>query len=666
MGKEVAIALAGDLCQCRLIGTIVMEQRRRRMSLLEVSGLSKAYGIQNVFSDISFQIRRGDKVGLIGPNGVGKTTLVRCLLGFETADSGHVSLTAGERIGYVEQDTALGDQTLYDELVGAYSDVLAWQVDMRRLEVAIAGEKNQERLAKLMKEYSGAVERFERGGGYEIENTVRRVAFGLGFGAEDLKRQTGEFSGGQKTRICLARALIRQPDFLFLDEPTNHLDLGMVEWLEEFLLSYSGAVLVISHDRYFLDKVVRRILAIENGTIADYDDNYSGYLEKKAEKLAAQQKAYDKQQSYIAKTEAYIDRYRAGIKSKQARGRQSQLNRLERLSHPEELDGFDFFVFNPPAECAQRVAELAAVTAGYGGPAVLADVSMLIRHGDGVALVGPNGAGKTTLLKLLTGELSPGSGKVKLGSRVRLGYFSQEHETLTDSNSVLEEVVREFAFSEERARHYLGAFLFRGDDVYKLVGDLSGGEKARLALLKLMLTGANFLILDEPTNHLDIAAREAVEEALMNFPGTFLTVSHDRYFLDKVANRVVELSGGQLVEYAGNYSYYRDKKASLLKAAAQAASQAGAQQKKQGGGQGQTAQVKRSGWRKPDTAQQVKKLEAEISSLEQELTGLEVRLNDPASHADTSLSRELADTYAARQAELDEKYTDWLALTAQE
>ena len=637
------------------------------MSLLEVRGLSKAYGIQTVFSDINFQVRRGEKVGLIGPNGVGKTTLVRCLLGFEKPDSGHVALTPGERIGYVEQDTGLGDNTLYEELVGAFGDVLGWQQDMRRLEAAIASEKAADKLEKCMKEYAQAVERFERGGGYEVENSVRRVAFGLGFTTEDLTRRTNEFSGGQKTRICLARALIRQPDFLFLDEPTNHLDLGMVEWLEEFLTGYSGAVLVISHDRYFLDTVAERILAIENGSIADYSGNYSEYLAKKTEKLAAQEKAYGKQQAFIAKTEEYIDRYRAGIKSKQARGRQSQLSRLARLAQPEDMKGFDFFTFNPPAECAERVAELGEVVAGYGDKTVLDKVSLLVRRCDGVALVGPNGAGKTTLLKLLTGDITANYGKVKLGSRVRLGYFAQEHETLTDSNSVLDEVMREFAFSEERTRHYLGAFLFRGEDVYKLVGDLSGGEKARLALLKLMLAGANFLILDEPTNHLDIAAREAVEEAIMNFPGTFLTVSHDRYFLDKVANRMVELDGGQLTEYAGNYSYYHEKKAAAAKTAAQASSQAAAAEKKQKGKLEKPAQTQGTGkganWRKPDTVKLAKKLEEEIAMLEHDLAALEVRLNDPASHADAILSRELSDEYAARQAELDEKYGVWLEMT---
>ena len=322
-------------------------------------------------------------------------------------------------------------------------------------------------------------------------------------------------------------------------------------------------------------------------------------------------------------------------------------------------------MFNPPAECAERVAELGEVAAGYGDKTVLNNISLLVRRGDGVALVGPNGAGKTTLLKLLTGDITANSGKVKLGSRVKLGYFAQEHETLTDSNSVMDELMREFAFSEERSRHYLGAFLFRGDDVYKQVGDLSGGEKARLALLKLMLTGANFLILDEPTNHLDIAAREAVEEAIMNFPGTFLTVSHDRYFLDKVANRVVELESGRLTEYAGNYSYYRDKKVAVAKEAAEAAAQSAIAAKKQSGSQDKMAQSssKSASWRKPDTAKQAKKLEEEIAMLERKLTALEVKLNDPASHEDAELSRELAAEYAACQAKLDEKYGIWLELT---
>ena len=532
------------------------------MAILQLAGLTKAYGPETVFSDISFELRRGEKVGLIGGNGAGKTTLLRCILGEESADTGQISLSVGATTGYVDQNTGAWRQdateaaTLYDELCVAYRDVIDWQQEMRRLEMVIATEQQPELLAAAMAAYAAVTARFEGAGGYEYESNVRRVAYGLGFSTADLERHPDEFSGGQKTRIGLARALIRRPDFLFLDEPTNHLDIEMVEWLEDFLREYPGGVLIISHDRYFLDSVAERILELEAGRVDDYRGGYTDYLQQKAERREAQNRAVAKQQAYIARTEEYIRTYKAGIKSRQARGRQSILSRLERLAAPKETAGFDFFTFNPPGECAERVAEAVAVTAGYGQDAILRDLSLLVRQGEGVALVGANGAGKTTLLRLFTGELTPTSGKIKLGSRVKLGYFAQEHEGLQPGNRVLDEIMHEYAFSEERSRHYLGAFLFRGDDVFKIIRDLSGGEKARLALLKLMLTGANFLVLDEPTNHLDIDAREAVEEAIMNFPGTFLTVSHDRYFLDKVANRVVDLRDGALIEYPGNYSYY--------------------------------------------------------------------------------------------------------------
>lgn len=599
-------------------------------------------------------MRRGEKVGLIGANGTGKTTLLRCLMGCEQSDSGEIVLPAGETVGYVEQEAGKGNGTLYDELCSAYGDILKWQEKMRHLEQAIAAERDEEAQAALMREYADAVDRFERGGGYEYESNIRRVAFGLGFTDSDFGRELGTFSGGQKTRICLARALIRQPDFLFLDEPTNHLDIDMVEWLEEFLAGYPGGVLVISHDRYFLDKVTDRILELENGTLKAYTGNYSRYLQQKEEQTAALNRAFEKQQVFIAKTQAFIDRYRAGVKSKQARGREKRLARMERIVLPPESSRFDFFAFNPPGECAERVAELDKATAAYGERVIFENISLLIRRGDGVALVGPNGAGKTTLLKLLTGDLEAAGGTVKIGSRVKIGYFSQEHEGLNSRNRVLDEIMQEYGLSEERSRHYLGAFLFQGDDVFKVIGDLSGGEKARLAMLKLMLTGANFLILDEPTNHLDIPAKEAVEEAIMSFPGTFLTVSHDRYFLDKVANCIVELADGKLVEYNGNYSYYRDKKAAEQKAAAAAkTAEKPAENKK-------PAQQRRQ--HKQNTERLLKKLELEIAALERAIAEIEERLNDPASHADPAASRELAAEYERLQQELETRYDEWMQL----
>lgn len=628
------------------------------MGILRATDLTKSFGIETVFSGISFELRRGDKLGLIGANGAGKSTLMRCMLGLEAVDSGRVGIPEGETIGYVEQDASLGQGTLYDELSAAWQDVMQWQHDMARLEKEIAQEKDHVRQQVLIKQYGRITEKFERGGGYEYENIIRRVASGLGFTGGDLDRPISAFSGGQKTRISLAKALARRPDFLFLDEPTNHLDISMVEWLEEYLKDYSGGVLIISHDRYFLDQVATGILELEQHRIDEYRGNYTRYLVQKAERVASHTAAYEKQQEYIAKTEAYIDRFRAGIKSKQARGRQSQLSRLERLAAPVQADTLTFS-FAALSECADRVAELEKVTAGYGDTTVFANLSLLIRKAEGVALIGPNGAGKTTLLKLLTGDLAPKAGRVKLGSRVKVGYFAQEHENLNSASRMLDEIMADFGLGEERARTLLGSFLFSGDDVYKVIGTLSGGEKARLALLKLMMTGANFLILDEPTNHLDIPAKEAVEEAILAFPGTFLTVSHDRYFLDKVADRVIELSEGKLADYVGNYSYYRDKKAANpVKAPAKAEKPAA-----------KAAENTSSGTAKPrkvDNTRLIEKLELEITELEIMVKVAERQLNDPASHADLEASRALAEEYAATKEKLSSKYDKWLELTSQE
>ncbi|WP_312562868.1 ABC-F family ATP-binding cassette domain-containing protein [Anaerospora sp.] len=626
------------------------------MGILRATDLTKSFGIETVFSGISFELRRGDKLGLIGANGAGKSTLMRCMLGLEAVDSGRVGIPEGETIGYVEQDASLGQGTLYDELSAAWQDVMQWQRDMARLEKEIAQEKDHERQQVLIKQYGRITEKFERGGGYEYENIIRRVASGLGFTGGDLDRPISAFSGGQKTRISLAKALARRPDFLFLDEPTNHLDISMVEWLEEYLKDYSGGVLIISHDRYFLDQVATGILELEQHRIDEYRGNYTRYLVQKAERVASHTAAYEKQQEYIAKTEAYIDRFRAGIKSKQARGRQSQLSRLERLAAPVQADTLTFS-FAALSECADRVAELEKVTAGYGDTTVFANLSLLIRKAEGVALIGPNGAGKTTLLKLLTGDLAPKAGKVKLGSRVKVGYFAQEHENLNSANRMLDEIMADFGLGEERARTLLGSFLFSGDDVYKVIGALSGGEKARLALLKLMMTGANFLILDEPTNHLDIPAKEAVEEAILAFPGTFLTVSHDRYFLDKVADRVIELSEGNLADYVGNYSYYRDKiAANPVKAPVKAEKPAAKAADNTG-----TAKP-----RKVDNTRLIEKLELEITELEIMVKVAERQLNDPASHADLEASRALAEEYAATKEKLSSKYDKWLELTSEE
>ncbi len=644
------------------------------MGTLKVNGLSKSFGIDELFRDVRFEVARGDKVGFVGPNGAGKTTLMRCLMGQEEYDGGSIQLDPADTIGYVEQQAEFLGRTLYDELEDGFRDVLELGRKKEELEKTIGETHDQE----MIEAYGRVADRFEQLGGYEYESRIRKIAYGLGFSEEDFKKNVDHFSGGQRTRISLAKALLREPDFLFLDEPTNHLDIGMIEWLEKFLQDYPGGVLIISHDRFFLDRVATRILEIENKAVTSYEGNYTYYMKVKADRRAALKSAYEKQQEHIKKTEEYIRRYKAGIKSKQARGRQSQLNRLERIVLPPESATFNYFALNAPPECAQRVLELEDVSFSFGKHKIFEDVELLIRKGDGVALVGPNGAGKTTLLRLIVGELESPTGEIRVGSRVKIGYFSQQHEGLNPENTVLDEITYEFGLSEEQARSYLGAFLFRGDDVFRRIGELSGGEQSRVAFLKLMLTGANFLILDEPTNHLDIPAKEAVEEALMAYPGTFLAVSHDRYFLDKVANCTIELADGKLTEYEGNYSYYRMKKAVMeeeaketlenqTKSNATSSNQSNpaAEAKKTESEESKEKALKGAirSMSESKRAEMIQRCEAEIAMAEAELKGLEYQMNDPALQSDPEKSLAIAEEYAAKEKEIEERYEKWERLT---
>ena len=636
------------------------------MGSLKVIGLEKSYGIRTLFSNVNFEVMHGDKIGLVGANGSGKTTLMRILLGREESDGGRVVMDFADTVGYVEQQADFSGDTLYDELRGAFSDIIALGDEKGRMEQHIASGRAD---AAEMAAYGNLVTWFEAMDGYDFESRIRRVAFGLGFSEADLMKDVRHFSGGQTTRICLAKALLREPDFLFLDEPTNHLDIGMIEWLEKFLQSYRGGVLLISHDRYFLDRIATRILELDHAEIAAYTGNYTHYMRVKNERRAALQNAYKKQQEHIRKTEEYISRYKAGIKAKQARGRQSQLNRLDRIVLPPEAARFKYFSFTPPAECAQRVAELEDITFSYpGGRRVLDNISLLIRKGDGVALIGENGVGKTTLLQILTGELEA-SGRVKIGSRVKIGYFSQQHEGLDPSKSILDEICYTYGLDEETARSYLGAFLFHGDDVLRLIGALSGGEQARVAFLKLMLTGANFLVLDEPTNHLDIPAREAVEEALMAFPGTFIAVSHDRYFLDKTANCTLELKDGKLTEYLGSYGYYLMKKAAEEEESQRAEKSTGnrispAEREKAPAEKASSAKQTAHSALSPGRRQEmIERTEAEIAMAEAELKGLEYEMNLSETQEDPEQSRAIAEAYAEKEREIMQRYEKWEQLT---
>ncbi len=529
------------------------------MAVLKINGLSKSFGIKTVFENVSFDVRSGERIGLVGANGAGKTTLLKCIMGAEEYDKGSVKASNGSIIGYLRQDFNYTSHTIREEMEEAWKDVLHYKNKMEELSKALESHQDDE---ALVNQYGKVEERFEFLGGYDYESTTRKILTGLGFADADWDRDIHSFSGGQKVRINLAAAFVRHPDFLLLDEPTNHLDMNMLEWLEDYLRSYKGGILMISHDRYFLDAAATGIIDLENHHIRSFRGGYSRYMETKTNQDKAYEKAYNKQQEHIKETEEYIRRYKAGIKAKQARGRQSQLNRLERLEKPVHQATLRFH-FDPPQECAEKVLDILRAEASYPGHVIFKNLNFHIKKGEVVGLIGPNGAGKTTLLKLITGEKKPVDGIIQLGNNVKIGYYSQEQESLHPELSVLDEVRDTFNFGEKEARNILGMFLFRGDDVFKQVAMLSGGEKARLSLLCLFLEKPNFLILDEPTNHLDIPTREIMESAIEAFGGTCLVVSHDRYFLDKVTTRIVEMEHGKLTEYLGNYSYYKEKKKDL-------------------------------------------------------------------------------------------------------
>ena len=622
------------------------------MERIRMIGLGKSFGVRQVFSNVSFEIKEGDRIALVGPNGAGKSTLLKCILGIEGLDEGQVVMSPVASIGYLQQDVNLGDASLAEEIETAWEDVHALENKLQELtaylETHEASKSDLQRLDYLQN-------RLEWLGGYDYEQKTKRIVYGLGFTDEDLYKPANAFSGGQKTRINLAKALVRSPDFLFLDEPTNHLDMDMLEWLEGYLSSYRGGILIVSHDRYFMDRIVTGVVELDHHKATTYRGNYSRYVAQREERLKADTIAYEKQQEYIKKTEEYIDKYRAGIKSKMARGRQSQLNRLERLEAPETSHSLDF-KFPPAAMSADKVLVLDHVSIGYKtDDPIINDVFMVVRRGESVALIGPNGAGKSTMVKAIVGELFPTDGHIDIGNRVQVGYFSQEHEELHDRWQVVDEIINNYNFTEEKARNVLGSFLFKGDDVFKLVGDLSGGERARLALLKLFLQGDNFLILDEPTNHLDVPTREIVERALQQFGGTCFIISHDRYFLDQVSTRTLVLENKGITEYLGNYSYYKEK---LKEQNDIAALTEHVEEVPKDKAKTETKVVSLNDESKPKpntymVKKQLAEVEEEIARLEATMKMYEVQLANPVVQQDleemANISKQLSDTESSLQ-----------------
>jgi ATP-binding cassette subfamily F protein 3 len=632
------------------------------MIVLSCNNVSKAYMVENIIENISFTVNDNEKVGLIGLNGAGKTTLFNILTENLEPDSGEIYVAKGKKLGYLKQNTIIeSNMSIMDEMLLIFDDVIKLEEKLHELSHKIssfAEEKGSAELEALMNIYSELSEQFVEADGYSFRSIIKGVLKGLGFSEDEFDKPINILSGGQKSRVMLAQLLLKKADILLLDEPTNHLDIEAISWLEKYIKNFKGAVIIISHDRYFLDNTVNRIFLMENKSLKSFNGNYTEFVKKRKIELEQAMKQYDEYEREIERQEEMIRRLHAyGSKRniRQAFSRQKALDKIKKMDKPS-VDSKKFKLkFTPKINSGRDVLSVNDVAVSFDGQQVFKNVNLKIYKGEKVGIIGPNGIGKSTLLKVIANIIKDYSGEIEYGHYVNIGYYDQEQTNLNNENTVIDEIWDEVpTLNYYTIRKYLAQFLFYGDDIYKLIEDLSGGEKGRLSLLKLMTSNANFLLLDEPTNHLDIDSKEVLEDSLINYEGTILVVSHDRYFLNKVVNKIYDLSEDGAFEYLGNYDYYLEKKAELdetddVETIAKTKTQINAEKKKE-------REIIRGRQQREKT---IKELEEQIEMHENEIHELEIKLCEPSTYNDNFLIINLNERLNIRKKELQELYLLW-------
>ncbi len=631
--------------------------------ILACQNISKAFGTNEILKDASFHIEEREKAALVGINGAGKSTLFKIIVGEMTADTGEVILSKGKTLGYLAQHQDLtGDLTIYEEVLQAKQELIRMEERLRALETEMKQEQG-ERLEELMNTYTRLSHTFELENGYAYRSEVVGVLKGLGFEPEEFDKKVSTLSGGQKTRVALGRLLLTKPDVILLDEPTNHLDMESIAWLEGYLLNYSGAVFIVSHDRYFLDRVVTKIVEIDAGKVTTFEGNYSAYSQKKAMLREAAYHAWMNQQQEIRHQEEVIAKLKSFNREKsirRAESREKMLDKMEVLEKPSEVRADMRIRLEPRVTSGNDVLRVSNLSKSFPGQPLFSDLNFEIRRGERVAIIGNNGTGKTTILKILNGVVAPDGGQIELGTKVQIGYYDQEHQVLHMDKTIFQEISDTYPYlTNTEIRNVLAAFLFTEDDVFQPIHTLSGGERGRISLAKLMLSNANFLILDEPTNHLDIVSKEILEQALRDYTGTVLYVSHDRYFINQTATRILELTNQQLVNYIGNYDYYLEKKEELTSIYAPSAVADKVEKPAQSAVKLDWKSQKEEQARQRKRENDLKKTEARIEELETRDAEIDKEMSQPEVATDVSKCVALSNEKAEIAAELEQLYEKW-------